>query len=157
MEHSINAVSAARAAMGFDCTAVLKTSSLQISSQYSASGRAVGRVHGLDGLVAQIREYEGQFDAVALSSRIKVPEHYHHDYYLGNMVNPWGGVEAMLTHALSTLLDVPSAHSPMMESQEIMNLTLGVVDPRMAAEVVSVTYLHSILKGTPPEPSSCYG
>ena len=147
VEHSINAVSAARVAMGVDCTAVLKTSSLQMSSQYSASGRAVGRVHGLDGLVAQIREYEGQFDAVALSSRIKVPEHYHHDYYLGNMVNPWGGVEAMLTHALSTLLDVPSAHSPMMESQEIMNLTLGVVDPRMAAEVVSVTYLHSILKG----------
>ena len=147
VEHSINAVSAARAAMGVDCTAVLKTGSLQMSSQYSASGRAVGRVHGLDGLVAQIREYEGQFDAVALSSRIKVPEHYHHDYYLGNMVNPWGGVEAMLTHTLSTLLDVPSAHSPMMESQEIMNLTLGVVDPRMAAEVVSVTYLHSILKG----------
>ena len=147
VEHSINAVSAARAAMGVDCTAVLKTPSLQMSSQYAASGRAVGRVHGLDGLVAQITKYEGQFDAVALSSRIKVPEHYHHEYYLGNMVNPWGGVEAMLTHALSTLLDVPSAHSPMMESQEIMNLTLGVVDPRMAAEVVSVTYLHSILKG----------
>ena len=147
VEHSINAVSAARAAMGIDCPAVLKNASLKMSSQYSASGRAVGRVHGLDGLVAQIRAYDGQFDAVALSSRINVPEHYHHDYYLGNMVNPWGGVEAMLTHTLSTLLDVPSAHSPMMESQEIMNLTLGVVDPRMAAEVVSVTYLHSILKG----------
>ena len=89
--------------MGVDCTAILKTSILQMSSQYSASGRAVGQVHGLDGLVAQIREYEGQFDAVALSSRIKVPEDYHHTYYLGNMVNPWGGVEAMLTHALSTL------------------------------------------------------
>ena len=147
MEHSINAVSAARAAMGVDCTGVFKTSSLHMSSEYSASGRAVGWVDGLNKLVEQIREYQGQFDALALSSRIKVPKHYHYEYYLGNMVNPWGGVEAMLTHALSTLLDVPSAHSPMMESQEIMNLTLGVVDPRMAAEVVSVTYLHSILKG----------
>lgn len=147
MEHSINAVSAARAAMGIDCTAVLKTSSLHMSSEYSASGRAVGSVDGLDKLVEQIREHEGQFDALALSSKIKVPKQYHYEYYLGSMVNPWGGVEAMLTHALSTLLDVPSAHSPMMESQEIMNLTLGVVDPRMAAEVVSVTYLHSILKG----------
>lgn len=147
LEHSINAVSAARAAMGIDCTAVLKASSLHMSSEYSASGRAVGRVDGLDKLVEQIRAYEGQFDALALSSRIKVPKRYHYEYYLGNMVNPWGGVEAMLTHALSTLLDIPSAHSPMMESQEIMNLTLGVVDPRMAAEVVSVTYLHSVLKG----------
>lgn len=147
VEHSINAVSAARAAMGVDCPTVLKNASLKMSSQYSASGRAVGRVHGLEGVVEQIKEHDGEFDAVALSSRIKVPEHYHHDYYLGNMVNPWGGVEAMLTHTLSTILDVPSAHSPMMESQEIMNLTLGVVDPRMAAEVISVTYLHSILKG----------
>ena len=147
VEHSINAASAARAAMGFDCTAVLKTSSLRMSSEYSASGRAVGRVDGLGGLIAQIEEYQGEFDAVALSSRISVPKSFHHDYYLGKMVNPWGGVEAMLTHAISTLLDVPSAHSPMMESQEIMNLALGVVDPRMAAEVVSVTYLHSILKG----------
>ena len=147
LEHSINAVSAARAAMGIDCSGIAKTRSLRMVSQYAMSGRAVGQVHGVDELVAQIQEYEGEFDAVALSSRIGVPEHYHHDYYLGTMVNPWGGVEAMLTHALSTVFDVPTAHSPMMESQQIMNLALGVVDPRMAAEVVSVTYLHSILRG----------
>ena len=147
LEHSINAVSAARAAMGIDCSTIAKTRSLRMLSEYAMSGRAVGQVHGVDELVAQIREYEGQFDAVALSSRIGVPEHYHHDYYLGTMVNPWGGVEAMLTHALSTVFDVPTAHSPMMESQQVMNLALGVVDPRMAAEVVSVTYLHSVLKG----------
>ncbi|MGP8244248.1 MAG: DUF3326 domain-containing protein, partial [Bryobacteraceae bacterium] len=37
----------------------------------------------------------------------------------GKMVNPWGGVEAMLTHAISLLCDVPSAHLPMLETQEI--------------------------------------
>ena len=91
LEHSINAVSAARAAMGMDCSGIAKTRSLRMVSQYAKSGRAVGQVHGVDELVGQIREYEGEFDAVALSSRIGVPEHYHHDYYLGYDGEPVGG------------------------------------------------------------------
>jgi len=63
------------------------------------------------------------------------------------MVNPWGGVEAMLTHAISTFYNVPSAHSPMLESREVANLDPGIVDPRMAAEIVSVAFLQSVLKG----------
>lgn len=35
----------------------------------------------------------------------------------------------------------------MFESPEIANMDPGVVDPRMAAEVVSVTFLQSVLKG----------
>ena len=53
----------------------------------------------------------------------------------------------MLTHTISHLLNIPSAHSPMLESREILDLDLGIVDPRKAAEVVSTTFLHSILKG----------
>ena len=78
---------------------------------------------------------------------IKVPLHFHSDYYIKDIVNPWGGVEAMLTHAISMLFNVPSAHSPMLESKEILDINLGIVDPRKAAEIVSVTFLHSILKG----------
>ena len=62
------------------------------------------------------------------------------------MVNPWGGVEAILTHAISMLYNLPSAHSPMMTSNEVMNLDVGIVDPRKSAEAVSTTYLHCILK-----------
>jgi hypothetical protein len=67
-------------------------------------------------------------------------------------LNPWGGVEAMLTHTLSTLLDVPTAHSPMFETRDIANADPGVVDPRMAAEAVSFTFLQSILKGLKRSP-----
>ena len=35
----------------------------------------------------------------------------------------------------------------MMSSKEVMNLDVGIVDPRKSAEVVSTTYLHCILKG----------
>jgi len=147
-EHSINAASSARAAFGLDCPLVVKMpNKIEMYSEYAPSGRAVGRIEHLERLIHVLDEYRGQYDAVALSSTIRVPKHFHQDYYLTDMINPWGGVEAMLTHAVSMAFNIPSAHSPMMESQEILNLNVGVVDPRMAAEVVSVAYLHCVLKG----------
>ena len=36
-------------------------------------------------------------------------------------VNPFGGIEALLTHCLSSLFNIPTAHSPMYDSVDIMN------------------------------------
>jgi len=150
-EAAINSASAARAAFGLDCPLVVKMdNNVLMRSLYSSSGRAVGRIEYFEQFCKILKEYRQQYDAVALSSRIEVPRHFHEDYYrqdMEDMVNPWGGVEAMLTHAISLLFDIPSAHSPMMESKEILNLDVEVVDPRKSAEAISTTYLHSILKG----------
>ena len=48
---------------------------------------------------------------------------------------------------MSLLYEVPTAHSPMMESHKIANLDLGLVDPRLAAEAVSLTFVQCMLKG----------
>ena len=116
---------------------------------YSNSGTAVGRVEGIERLVKVLKNHKDEYDAVALASVINVPSSYHLEYFQsrGEMVNPWGGVEAMLTHTITMLLGVPTAHSPMFESMEIANLDVGVVDPRMSAEAVSMCFLHCILKG----------
>ncbi len=68
------------------------------------------------------------------------------------MVNPWGGVESMLTHTISSMYDLPSAHAPMLESQAVLDIETGVVDPRMAAEVISVSFLQCVLKGLQRSP-----
>jgi hypothetical protein len=152
-ESAINAASAARSAMGINCPKViLMEDKLSMRSLYSSSGRAVGRIDDFGRLCELLTEYRNEYDAVALSSVIRVPEHFHKDYYLDDMVNPWGGVEAMLTHAISLLFEVPSAHSPMLESRSILDLDLGIVDPRKAAEIISVTFLHSVLKGMHKSP-----
>ena len=147
-ESAVNAVSAARASLGLDCPVVVTMEDkLLMRSLYSSSGRAVGRIDYFERICEILNEYRDKYDAVALSSVIKVPVNFHRDYYLEDLVNPWGGVEAMLTHAISLLFNIPSAHSPMLETREILDLDLGVIDPRKAAEIVSVTFLHSILKG----------
>lgn len=157
-ESAVNSASAARASLGLDCPGVVMLEDkMLMRSLYASSGRAVGRIDHFNRVFDVLTKYRSEYDAVALSSIIRVPLSFHKDYYLQDMVNPWGGVEAMLTHAISLLFNVPSAHSPMLESREILDLDLGVIDPRKAAEVVSVTFLHSILKGLHKSPKILSG
>ena len=154
-ELAINSLSAARAAFGLDCPAVITMEDrVLMRAFYSQSGRAVGRIEYFERLCEALEEHRKDYDAVALNSLIHVPKHYHADYFTSDdiSVNPWGGVEAMLTHAISMLFNIPSAHSPMMTSEEVMNLDVGIVDPRKSAEAVSTTYLHCILKGLHKSP-----
>ena len=154
-ELAINSLSAARAAFGLDCPKVITMEDrVLMRAFYSKSGRAVGRIEYFERLCEALDEHRKDYDAVALNSLIDVPKHYHADYFTSDdiTVNPWGGVEAMLTHAISMLFNIPSAHSPMMTSEEVMNLDVGIVDPRKSAEAVSTTYLHCILKGLHKSP-----
>ena len=155
VDGAVNAVNAARSSYGLICTRIVELDPpLDMRSRYSASGTAVGYVAGLDRLFDVLDEDRLDYEAVAISSIISVPPSYHRDYFEsgGKMVNPWGGVEAMLTHTVSTLYDVPSAHSPMLESEDIASMDTGIVDPRMAAEAISLTFLQSILKGLQRSP-----
>ena len=152
---SINAVSGARAAYGFNCPRVIELDPpINMKSVYTSSGRAGGNIDNLEGLFQALNNYKDEYDAVAVSSIVNVPLCYHMKYYKGEgkMINPWGGVEAILTHSISHLYNIPSAHAPMMESLEISNLDPGIIDPRMAAEVVSITFLQSVLKGLQKSP-----
>ena len=152
---AVNAVSGARSSYGLSCADVVCLEPpVKLLARYSPAGRAAGRVEEMEGLCELLSERRGQYDAVALSSVIDVPPDYHQGYFDagGEMVNPWGGVEAMLTHALSSLYNVPTAHSPMFESRDIANMDPGIVDPRMAAEAVSMTFLQCTLKGLQRSP-----
>ena len=152
---AVNAVSGARAAYGLNCAEVVAVDPpMKMVTNYAFSGRATGRVEGIDTMCSLLDERLGTFDAVSLSTVINVPPDFHQLYFdsEGQMVNPWGGVEAMLTHALSSIYDVPTAHSPMFESREVANADPGIIDPRMAAEAVSATFLQCTLKGLMQSP-----
>jgi len=147
---TVNAVSAARATYGLDCAGVIKLDPpLHMTAEFMASGRAAGEINGLERIRAVIDENHGTFDAVAIASVIDLNDEIHEAYFHGDgkMVNPWGGVEAMLTHAVSLLYEVPTAHSPMLESHKVADFDLGLVEPRLAAEAVSLTFVQCMLKG----------
>lgn len=154
-ELSINTVSTARAAVGIDCPLVVELDEpIMMEAKYSPSGCAVGRIEALENLCNVMQRYRHEYDAVALHTGIDVPTEFHLEYLKsrGEMVNPWGGVEAMLTHSLTMMFGVPTAHAPMVKNLDIANLHAGVVDPRIASEAISSTFLMCILKGLHKSP-----
>ena len=152
---TINAVSAARSCYGLQCPRVVRLNPpIAMRAEYTSSSRAAGRIEGLERLQEVLDAYRNEYDAVAIASVVEVPHNYHMDYFLSNgkMINPWGGVEAMLTHWVSLAYNVPSAHAPMLESKEIADLNPGLVDTRIAAEAISITFMQCILKGLQRSP-----
>ncbi len=85
-----------------------------------------------------------------------MPINFYKDYFEHDKigVNPWGGYEAMLTHSIAELLNVPCAHAPMMSKLQIKDLEYGIVDPRKAPEVLSTTWLYCIIKGLHKSPQN---
>lgn len=155
IEAAINTLNAARSTYGLNSSQVIVFDPpINLTSKYSSSGRAIGEVEQLDSIIEVLDQYKNVFDALAVTSVINVPYSYHSDYFAqkGKMINPWGGIEAIFTHAISLLYDIPSAHAPMYESKDVANMEPGIVDPRMAAETISVTFLQSVLKGLKKSP-----
>jgi len=154
VESAINMCNAARASAGINVSrALLLKEPLNMISEYSAAGRAVGTIEGFSALCSAIDQNLGEFDAIGISSKVTVSKDLHDRYFHDlSVVNPYGGVEAMLTHAISSIYGVPSAHAPMYEDWETWDQSAGIMDPRLAAEGVSVPFFFSVLKGLKRSP-----
>ena len=151
---AINSVNAARTSYGLDASVVEVDPRFRMVSEYTSNGSAAGRIEGIEYVFDVLDAKAGEYDAIAVTSVIELPRELHQNYYrlVDELVNPWGGVEAMLTHAISLKYGLPSAHAPMFESREMAEMDFGVVDPRMAAEVISVAFLQCILRGLQRSP-----
>lgn len=142
----VNSVAAARATIGANIEiCVLNTPLVMIGKM--ENGIAKGEVTGWEELCNQVEGYD--FDALAIATRIDVDKDLKEYYWKNGGVNPWGGVEAMASKLIANRLNKPIAHSPVEPDLEDGNFyqPKHIVDPRMSAEAVSISYLHCILKG----------
>jgi hypothetical protein len=148
---AVNVVSTARVCLGIDCDVLQMAGATTFKAGYSNAGRASGEIAQAEALFEIVAAQRHRYDAIGLNTRIELPLDMELDYYKNpDAVNPWGGIEAMLTHSLSCAFEIPCAHSPMALTLDGTNKlfeTLGVVDPRKAADAISRTYLYSIVKG----------
>lgn len=154
---TINAVNAARVTIGADIRILELDTELKMAGFFK-NGKADGKVEGWLELCEQVENYN--FDALAIQSSIKVNTESKFAYLNGTGgVNPWGGVEAIASKLIADKLDKPVAHSPYVNwsagGDDLENFN-EVVDPRMSAEMVSICYLHCILKGLHKAPRINY-
>ena len=147
---AVNSVNAARATLGIEAEIMVLEKTINMEA-FLVEDKATGRITDLAPLLDILEERlrREDFGAVAINSAINVPPNTHEVYSAsgGEMINPWGGAESMLTHVISSKFDIPSAHAPMFENERIANLDVGVVDARIAPEIVSSTFFHCVLKG----------
>jgi len=154
---TINAKNAAIVTIGADIEIVELNTELKMVGFYK-DGKADGKVEGWLELCKQVEEYE--FGALAIQTDINVETETKLKYLRNNGgVNPWGGVEAITSKLIADKIDKPVAHSPFTDwskrEDDLVNF-FEVVDPRMSAEMVSVSYLHCILKGLHKAPKISY-
>jgi len=138
---TINCASAARASMGADISVLELDEPLEMIATME-NGIASGIVNGWESLVRNVSGHT--FDSLAIATPIKVVKEVALNYMKVGGVNPWGGVEAKMSKLVANALNKPVAHAPV--GHTLANWK-EVCDPRMAAETISVCYLHCVLKG----------
>ena len=86
--------------------------------------------------------------AIAIASYISISMEDLDAYFRGEVPNPYGGTEALISHTISRAFRVQAAHGPILSKAEKDWMSgKGLVDPRAAPEVVSPGYLGSVLRG----------
>jgi len=148
LNQTINSVNAAKNTLGVDVEVMELRDLLTLKGIKKADGRATGIMSGEEEAVLQILEENriSTFDVLAIQTMITVSEQVAEEYLTGEGgVNPWGGAEAICSQYFAREFGMQCAHAPI-ESGVLAKFN-EIVDPRMAAEIVSVSYLHCILKG----------
>lgn len=146
---TINAISSARATLGGDIKMVILNTPLKMKATFDEkTGKAEGDVAGYKELINQVLKIDG-WDALAIATPIDVDKKIALDYVNNGGVNPWGGVEAIASKLIAEGIKKPVAHSPLEtaeKDQYLWNLKV-IVEPKIAPEMISVCFLHCILKG----------
>jgi len=153
---TVNAVSASRSTLGASIKIIELDTKLMMTGMINEDGTAGGTYSGVPELIGQIKDYDREgdkFDALAISSLIRVPrdvaKQYWHDPKGG--VNPWGKIEAVVSRRIAELIQKPVAHAPIQPLEVKDECNAGewdfVCDPRKAPEIISECFLHCVLKG----------
>ncbi len=146
----VNAVFAARVTIGADIKILELSKPLEMAG-FVKDNIATGQVKGHSNLIAEVMEYHNEFDALAISSPIQVDRETKLTYYKVGGINPWGGIEAITSKIIANGINKPVAHAPLeedTEDEEIYRLQETVItNPRIAPEIISICYLHSVFKG----------
>lgn len=143
---TVNAVSAARATIGADIKILVLDKPLLMWAELDSSGVPQGIIENLQSTIDELEQHTAP-GIFVIHTPITTKDKEVKDYLENDGgANIWGRVEAELSKKLSHALGIQVIHAPV-ESSEVFKNFNEIVDPRKAAEIVSIAYLHCCLKG----------
>ena len=132
--------------LGADIRLLQLSTPLTMRASYNLDGTAGGDYTGVQELIEQVRALSNDYDALAINTPILVDTHTEATYWRHGGVNPWGGIEAMVSKMIASALDKPVAHAPTCCVDQELFRSL-VVDRDMSPESISKTYMFCVYKG----------
>jgi hypothetical protein len=132
---------------------ITTTAPLSLWCDVLPSGSSHGGLRNPDVLLAAAKQAVAA-GATALAICAAFPDSLtgETDYLQGQGPDPVGGLEAILSHWLVQQLGIPCAHAPVFSVEASQPEMAHVVDPRVAAEVITPTFLPCILQGLAQAP-----
>lgn len=148
LDDVVNTLNAARAAAGISCelyTILRKQPGIEI--EWSESGCAAGTVTNPEAILEAVERLlsEGVNAVGGVSVIHGVAKEMFSRHLRGEMPNPSGGVEAIITHLISRIFRIPVAHAPLPYYQSTKEKS--TLNPRASAEFISTPHYFSVLKG----------
>jgi hypothetical protein len=148
LDEVIHVLNAARAAAGIDCGMyTFGAQEIGARTVWSKSGCAVGTVLSplsiLDSVAYLLSEGAQAIGGVSVIHGVTAADFSQH--LAGDIPNPSGGVEAIITHLISKVFRVPTAHAPLPYYKDTKGR--GTLNPRASAEFISTPHYFSVLKG----------
>jgi hypothetical protein len=148
IDYVINVLNAARAVKGVDCGAyTVLQRELGVRIEWSETGCAVGTVLDPEAILDAVEFLisHGVQAAGGVSVIHGVTKEMFSKHLRGEIPNPSGGVEAIITHLVSKLCKIPTAHAPLPYYQDIKEK--DTINPRASAEFISTPHYMCVLKG----------
>jgi Protein of unknown function (DUF3326) len=153
LDYITNVLNAGIAVKGLDCGSYLiLDQELGVEIEWSETGCAVGKVlhpeailRGVEILLSQDVQAIGGVSVIHGVAKEMFARHL-----AGEIPNPSGGVEAIITHLISKVFRVPTAHAPLPYYQQLKGKNTS--NPRAAAEFISTPHYFSVLKGLAKAP-----
>ena len=148
LDDVVNTLNAARAVKGIDCSLyTILERELGVKIEWSQTGCAIGTVVDPEAILDAVELLIVQgANAVGGVSVIHGVTHEMFSRHLrGEIPNPSGGVEAIITHLISKIFKIPTAHAPLPYYQSLKEKT--TLNPRASAEFISTPHYFCVLKG----------
>jgi len=153
IDHVVNTLNAARAVKGVACeTYTVLREELGVKIEWSETGCAVGTVltpeailEAVEFLIAHGTQAIGGVSVIHGVTKEMFVKHLQ-----GEIPNPSGGVEAIITHLISKLFKIPTAHAPLPYYQDVKEK--DTINPRASAEFISTPHYFCVLKGLAKAP-----
>ena len=148
VDEIVHVLNAARSVAGIACTdAVMLAEAVGARIEWTAAGCASGTVAApdviLDGVAALVgagAQAVGGVSVIDGVTREMCERHVR-----GELPNPSGAVEAIITHLVSKVFRIPCAHAPLPYYAEVKDRSTD--NPRASAEFISTPHYFSVLKG----------